>query len=228
MNELHIVSRADVFDKEEHTTHVESILPELDLEFVEVPSDGAGNEIDNDDDEFEFPLFSAITSDNTKFANSYVDDDRGRCKERLMKVSLREPSPEVIVQERPRNFYFAEVSNERRNEFIQSSVDYDQIIAQQKISTQDRWPQFKGKVLDVSAHNLKVDEEIRREMKVKKRRPGKKQRLAKKLGAQRESERQERARDIKKAIKKKFHKRGGRKNKKPEVKPEVKPKFRTE
>lgn len=148
-----------------------------------------------------------------------------------MKVSLREPSPDRIVQERPHNYYFAEFTDDDHAKFQRSAVGFDVILQESKLGAHRGWPQFRGRVLNLKEHNARIEQLIVRERHCRKRRPGKKQRLAKRQGKINEQQREEKAKEIKKMIKKKFHKRGGKKNKNSESalqKDTAKPKFRTE
>lgn len=192
-----------------------------DLELVEVnvkDESHSENAVEEEKDEFEFPLFSSSVVDNSEKTavegNGLNDKAEASSTRRLMKVSLREPTYEQYNQERPATYYFAKYSDEDRQRFAKSAVDYDTIMKEVKLGPYKGWSRFRGAIVDLKEYNNSIESSILRESKLRKRKPGKKQRLAKKMGIQRENERQERAKEIKKMIKKKFHKRGGRKNKK--------------
>lgn len=157
----------------------------------------------------------------------------------LMKVSLKEPEEEIIDQKRPEDYYFANYSTEQKLQFLQSSIDYDTIVQEStKIleddqRVHDKWPYCQGRIIDLHEHNAKIESQQQKELKIRKRRPGQKQRAAKKMALERTKERDAKAREIKKMLKKKFHKRGGKKNKKkvtlnPLANAGSTPKFRTE
>lgn len=236
------VSRKDLYDDQslfsitDETTHPRAetydLPAELELVEVEVPVDQSEQvEAAQEAEEFDFPLFSFGLDDNksdkTEGANesknpSEKDSNGGR----LMRVSLREPSYEIPAQKRPESYYFSHYTETDRLKFAASALDYDIILRDISLGPVQGWSKFRGAVLDVTEHNKRVELALQREKRLKKRKPGQKQRLAKKQAIQREKEREEKAKEIKKMIKKKFHKRGGKKNKK---KPEVAvPRFRTE
>ncbi|CCD24425.1 uncharacterized protein NDAI_0D01120 [Naumovozyma dairenensis CBS 421] len=254
---LKIVSRKDLFD--DSTMFSEHVEPELiaeeghdDLEIVEIAPSTKSDSVEennhddngqqqNDEDEFEFfPLFSMATEptsriDGVETSTTEYDEERGRSTNRLMKISLREPSPEIINQKRPKSHYFASYSKEEIDKFQLSAITYDSLLKEFEMGPNKGFEQFRGKVIDLKEYNDKIEAEDLREMRLKRRRPSQKQRLAKKLGAERLKERENRAKEIRKMIKKQFHKRGGKKNKKKAMnplanaglKPPV-PKFRTE
>ncbi|CAI4036053.1 hypothetical protein SMKI_14G2690 [Saccharomyces mikatae IFO 1815] len=155
-----------------------------------------------------------------------------------MKISLKEPEEEIINQKRPDEYYFANYSAEQRLQFLKSSVDSDTIIEESTkiladdLRVRDKWPYCQGKIIDLQKHNAEIELQQQKDLKIKKRRPGQKQRAAKKLALERTKERDAKAREIKKMLKKKFHKRGGKKNKKKVLNPLANagstPKFRTE
>lgn len=220
-----------------------------DFEIVDVVQDDSNTSKNDDADtaatnneeqeEFEyFPLFSMGTSDATatneedQVEDKGSEDGRGRSETKLMKVSLREPSPEIINQERPKDYYFTQYTDEDHANFAKSAVGYMTILKESQMGPYTNWKKFRGRVIDLDKYNKEIDRSILREKILKKRRPGQKQRRAKKLAAERIQERELKAKEIKKMIKKQFHKRGGKKNKKKQVQAKagatVKPKFRTE
>ncbi|SCV05424.1 LANO_0H07184g1_1 [Lachancea nothofagi CBS 11611] len=219
------VSRSELYG--EQTAEPSSDSGDLqlpDFEFVSVTKDDTGSSADPTkaaeiEDEFDFPLFSFGVSEapedhseNKKLEN---DGSRGRSATRLIKVSLREPSPDIISQERPRSYYFAEHTPEQTAEFEKIAIDYNLATKESRLTPSSRWPEYRGRLLDARKYNEQFELERLREIKIRRRKPGKKQRKAKQIGAQRELERLERAKELKKLAKKKFHKRGGKKNKKP-------------
>lgn len=182
-------------------------------------------------EEFDFPLFSFGNVNENNVSDGKVEEDRGRSEVPLMRISLREPSPDRIIQERPRSYYFAEFTPDDHAKFQKSAIEFDTILKESRLDDHKRWSQFKKRVLDVNKHNAYIEQLNSRERHCKRRRPGKKQRLTRKQGKINENLREEKDKEIKKMIKKKFHKRGGKKNKKPEFNPlkdAGKPKFRTE
>lgn len=197
-------------------------VPDLNLDFVEVRQtnpdvDDSNGKQTSEQDEFEFPLFSFGTASemsNDKVAATSIDSSKDISPSSLMKVSLREPDPERFVQERPLNYYFSKFSDEERQQFLSSAVDYEFVLNQG--CCLNKWPQFNGKILDLNKRNADIESLRLRALKKKRRRPGKKQRDAKKEGALGVLKRQEILKEVKKLVKKKFHKRGGKKNKKKE------------
>ncbi|AQZ15765.1 YNL050C [Zygosaccharomyces parabailii] len=215
-----VVSRKDLFDDSIDTEPVEppntenccvdTYKPPNDLEIVEINiqkhQEGEGGKGNHEADEYEFPLFSfGPRNAQTEGSNSSQGP--------LIRVSLREPSPDILTQKRPRDYYFREYSEKDHEQFKKSAIDYSQLLRDAKSGANVGWPQFRGSVLSVKEHNDRLEGMALRERHRMKRRPGKNQRLARKAGAQNEKERAEKAKEIKKLIKKKFHKRGGKKNK---------------
>ncbi|QID87725.1 hypothetical protein GRS66_010408 [Saccharomyces pastorianus] len=192
------------------------------------PSDSKANdedvndEIEDNQDEFDFPLFSfgVVEAPRNAVGKGKSTENEAHTGVNLMKVSLKEPEEEMIDQERPKEYYFANYSEVQRQQFLQSAIDYDTIIQENaKIQEDDlrvlhKWSYCQGKIMNLHEHNLEIASQQQRDLKIKKRRPGQKQRVAKKLALERTKERDAKAREIKKLLKKKFHKRGGKKNKK--------------
>lgn len=159
------------------------------------------------------------------------DDSRGRAEVRLMKISLREPSPEIIIQDRPKSYYFSEYSERDKENFISSAIKYDDIFKDKDLIVSK--PSKKAQIIDLNEYNAQAEKQLQRERLLRKRRPCKKQRLARKMGQEMVKEREALAKKLKKEMKKKFHQRGGKKNKKkPTMNPLANagatPKFRTE
>lgn len=203
----------------------EVYLPKLDLQFIEVapqesselPSTITNPSDELNDDEFEFPLFSfGSLAVNEEAADSTEQPEaRGRSKQtNLVKVSLREASPVIVNQERPDSYYFARCSDLDRENFKTSAIEHDQLIEESVLKPTFYQLKYDSKVLDIASHNEEIDKLRRQELKLKRRKPGKRQRMARKAGIEHVKEREERDKEIRKIIKKKFHKRGGKKNKK--------------
>lgn len=233
------------------------LIPPTEFEFVEVKrtdsplgftanSQDADEEREENKDEFEFPLFSFGVVEESKGTieeNQGAPDAEKNADERnqvkLMRISLKEPEEEIIDQKRPKEYYFTNYSVEQRQQFLQSSIDYDTVLQESATILKDdqhihdKWPYCQGKIINLHEYNLKIELQQQSDLKIKKRRPGQKQRAARKLALERSKERDAKAREIKKMLKKKFHKRGGKKNKKktvlnPLANAASAPKFRTE
>lgn len=169
--------------------------------------------------EFDFPLFSfgTVTEDSSD-------------QPQLMKVSLNEEHEEII-QERPKDYYFQRINELERQNIKLCAVTYEDVLKDSLRGPNEGWKKFRGKVIDLNEYNRLIDRDNEIKLKHKKRRPGKKQRLARKMGSKRVDERKAKEVELKKMRKKMFHKRGGKKNKKKadnsDLQP-IKPKFRTE
>lgn len=169
--------------------------------------------------EFDFPLFSL---ENVP--------EESKDEQQLMKISLNEESSEII-QERPREYYFSQTSEHERLNIEKSAISYDAILTESKKGPYQGWKKFRGKVIDLKEYNRIIDKENEKKLRNEKRRPGKKQRLVRKLGIRRVEERKAKDVELKRMRKKMFHKRGGKKNKKKTNVASTesnKPKFRTE
>ncbi|CAG97956.1 uncharacterized protein KLLA0_F03707g [Kluyveromyces lactis] len=236
MSGLRVVSRNELFDTTTNVTATDDrvVLPKLDLEFVDVQTQQEDNiksdrndesDVNNSAEEFEFPLFSFGTiTDSTTPANDVgesvqTDENRGRKATALIKVSLREPSPDSAPIGRARTYYCAEYSEQDRHNFSAAAVSADVILKYAELGPYPGWLQFRGKVIDVDEHNRKVHTEQVRIRHLRRKRPGKRQRMARLHGKEREDLRKQRDSEIKKLLKKKFHKRGGKKNKKKATNP---------
>lgn len=228
-------------------------MPNIEFEFVEVensnepePSkineskDNIDETQEEQDDEFEFPLFAApysTTSSHQNIEAKKTEDDeasRGRTKDKVMKVSLREASVEVIKNERPLSYYMATYTDKDKSQFITAAVTADDIYSQIEIITPVRDPK-PWKCIDLSKYNLEVERELQNtKMKGKSRnRAGKKKRLNIIACRGRKLERMKIDKKIQKEMdakikKKMFHKRGGKKHKKTANPAQSKPKYRTE
>lgn len=230
------VSRKDLFDAKfgdsSSSLEVQSCKgedeiiydPPVELEIVEVNSKCLSpnqKKSDQHADEYEFPLFSfnatsdIYETDAKKIGNLTGDGGSGSVK--LMKISLREPSSEVYNQERPKEYYFSKYSEGDHQRFASSVIDHNTVVKEAHLGPYKGWPRYRGTILNLAEFNNMIDSQHLREMKLKKRRPGQKQRRARKLGAEHQREREEKAKEIRKMLKKRFHKRGGKKNKKKPV-----------
>ncbi|CDO95509.1 unnamed protein product [Kluyveromyces dobzhanskii CBS 2104] len=235
MSHLKVVSRNELFGTklEASDTSDSVFLPKLDFEFVEVEDNGKAitatcatevAEDTNSADEFDFPLFSfgslAETSNLAENDPSEQTSELGaKTTPKLMKVSLREPKLVDITVERPRSYYYSCYSESDKEKFSKAAVTADYILNGANLLPFAGWSQYRGKVINIDEHNSIVSAEHTRSKRLQKRRPGKRQRLARSLGKQRVEERIKQDADIKKILKKKFHKRGGKKNKRKAANP---------
>lgn len=188
-----------------------------------------------EEEDFDFPLFSMGTTTTTAAKPEEQKDQeeeslRGRTQEKqnTMRITLRSPSPEVIIQERPRSYYFAENDEEVKAKFAQAAITGDDVIRQSLIPYGPI-----GKVINLNEHNAKIEKEL--EKINKKARPGKKKRLASIKAREHNKERLKIQKQIEqkakaKLMKKIHHKRGGKKHKKKEGASDAqgKTKYRTE
>lgn len=244
---LHRVSRGQLYDSQSESEG-EFVLPELEFEIVDKESTEATQTIpteqsnvpedkEEDQEEFDFPLFSFGGSSTTEEAKGGAeqdtevthDEERGRPKTVIQKISLREPSVEKIIQSRPESYYFQRFTEEDHARHESIAITYDQIL---KHSTERN---NHGRVWDLTQYNAKIEQQIARDTR-KKGRPGKKARAAKKIARENEKAREkvkkiEKQRELKKLMKKIHHKRGGKKNKtkaNAAANVNAKPKYRTE
>ncbi|SCU86299.1 LAME_0D05446g1_1 [Lachancea meyersii CBS 8951] len=230
MNSTKHVSRSELYDDNlsspsSSTEWNEAIIPEF--EYVSVVKTGEDDQKESTEnaqanEEFDFPLFSfGTTMENvdrdSSLENPDDDEGRGRTSTRLIKVSLREPSPEFFNNERHRSFYFADYTEEDLEKFKNSAIDYELATKEHKFLGKYSIPGRKSRVLCLEEHNEKIETERLKELKRRNRRSGKKQREARKLGLERVKQRLEDAKAVRKLMKKKFHKRGGKKNKKRQI-----------
>ncbi|ODV96978.1 hypothetical protein PACTADRAFT_32479 [Pachysolen tannophilus NRRL Y-2460] len=241
MSEYKKVSRAELFDKDSSSSESEEelTLPAIEFEFTGPLVTGtsgtvgnSGNEASNelqevfdfqgndneDEQEFEFPLFATFGGEKEINNNNVITDEkRGRSESKLLKISLREPSVEKIVQTRPKQYYFSEYSNTERKQFEAVAITGEEIKDQSLISFPDS---HSWRVIDLNSYNDKIEKEILKAQRKKTaKRPGKKKRMniikcrerkAERSKIQKELEKKEKAR----LMKKMYHKRGGKKNKK--------------
>ncbi|KAH7586720.1 Fungal protein of unknown function (DUF2011) [Nakaseomyces glabratus] len=219
-----VVSRDELFNSEpsgDELPYEEGVHDDFDIVQVEQQEEAnnkGAEDNGNDPEEYAFPLFSFGAGEEA------TKEDKP-----LMKVSLK-VEEEELVQERPKSYYYQHLSEECKDALSSSALTYDDIFTEKNMRPYQGWKKFRGKVIDVADYNRIVDANKKMEIKNKKRRPGKKQRIAKALGSKRVKEREEKDKELKKQRKKMFHKRGGKKNKKKASTSAIpsKPKFRTE
>lgn len=161
---------------------------------------------EGDDMEFAFPLFSTnpTSEPGDVTANSEKDDLRNQ-----LIVSLRDASEDVDKMVLKHNKeQLSKILGKTSytasdiTKFRSLAVDFDSIFT------------HNGKYNDKKSNSvveMVLYEESNKEPR-KTRKPGQRQRQAKKLGLQRELERKAKETEMKKLIKKKFHKRGGKRN----------------
>jgi len=240
------VSRHDLYNSEsEDVSDTESspiILPNFEFDIIENndqdvemrevnKNEGEGGEDQGDEDQqdFDFPLFSM----------GNIERGRSETKTNTIRVTLRSPSPEIINQERPKSYYFAEYNDEMKKQFKYSAITYDDVI---KSSNQISYGPI-GKIINLKEYNDKISKELTKNSR--KSRPGKKARLAKIKSRENNKQRDKIQKEIEekqkaKLLKKMHHKRGGKKHKKKKATDESsvvqqkqgaggeKPKYRTE
>lgn len=191
------------------------------FDFVEVDNSTNENVQDSEDEmEFAFPLFSSAPVVDSK------DDknDRTSLRQQII-VSLRgenEDMDAIIEQHNKKQSDFkygkTEYNTEDKQRFQSTAVEYADVFASWK---------YNDKKSNSAIHTLNIGELINPVIKTKKRKLGQKQRLARRLGKEREEARKLKDLEIKKMIKKKFHKRGGKRNAKSKTVNKV-VKFKTE
>ncbi|SCU86671.1 LAFA_0E02322g1_1 [Lachancea sp. 'fantastica'] len=247
MDTTQVVARSELYNEDNDsapssTELDEDMIPKF--EFVTVNQTGevngkeAGDGPANEEEEFDFPLFSFGGSIDVSNADSLPNNEaeeqeqgqsRGRNTRRLIKVSLREESPDFVKQERPRSYYFADYSQDDIKKFESSAINYQVAVREHTLLATVSAIGRGRHSLNLDEHNKRIESDRLRELKIRRRRPGKKQREARKQGAERVKQRLENAKEIKKLVKKKFHKRGGKKNQKTsDVVAKQQPRFRTE
>ncbi|CCF59760.1 hypothetical protein KAFR_0H03500 [Kazachstania africana CBS 2517] len=194
MNDIYVVSRSELFQKVDNVTNDDSILEpiEFDIKEPEVLEEGDG-EASTESFEF-FPLFS--NSDLTKIDLNTLD----------------EKEEEIVIEnKRPDSYYFSNWSTHEKLDFAKVAVSYDDVIGQ---GVMGRYARYNERLIDLHEYNGRIDNVLKRDSKLRKRKPGKNQRMARKLAIERQKERDEMEIKIRRQQKKKFHKRGGKKNKK--------------
>lgn len=148
-------------------------LPAMDFEFVEVDADAAhqrtDESIEQQADEFEFPLFASAGGSHGGTESNH----------KLMTINIVPESIEEVMVEREPLYYFAKYLIIERNQFEAAAIDianiHDSIL-------DDAYP---WRVLDVTAHNLRVD----REKQAEHKRSGKRSRMNKIASRERKLER---------------------------------------
>lgn len=76
-----------------------------------------------------------------------------------MKVSLKDDEIDVVVNERPENYYRALYSAEERKEFEMVAVSFDELLFESRSNSIDSRP---WKVINLSEHNAKIELELKR------------------------------------------------------------------
>lgn len=164
----------------------------MEFDFIEV--DNAETKDDDQDNEVvDFPLFMGQTT-----------------------VDLREEEPEIVINERPTEYYMATFSTTEKDQFSHSAVTGAFIVQQSTLSPIDTWP---NKVLDLDEHN--------RRLKTHRKRPGAKKRAAKIVSRERRQVREKQEKQLERQAKKKMFKKAGY-QKKVKSQASEKPRFRTE
>lgn len=200
------------------------------FDFVEVEKNANSQDEQNGSDaaeademEFAFPLFS--TNPSFQPGNGTATSDKEDLRSQLM-VSLRDASEDVDAAVLKHN---QEQSSKRLGttaytaseltQFRSLAVDFDSIFLHNF--------KYHNKKSNSAVEVVLVDSESNNKP-YKTRKPGQRQRQAKKLGLQRELERKTQEAEMKKLIKKKFHKRGGKRNSSKPKQVNKVVKFRTE
>lgn len=230
-----VVSRADLYnDKNDGSNSDENQsqeeFPHEDFEIVDVVDDINDGKIEattggeeekeqtqeeeqEQDEVFEFfPLFA-----NEELTKVTIEENK-RISD-VMEADVEDEEegdvyPFIYVkQERPESYYFGRYTDEEKKQFQDAAIDLNTL--QKNSYPRTLYGKKDHTVLDLTRHNSQIEAELLRSKKLKRRRPGKKQRLAHKMGKQHEQERA----DLKQNLKKRFRKRGGKKNKKPKLNP---------
>lgn len=194
------MSRSELFQEVDHPvseSETNEIIPRF--EFIEVDKteeskyiqEDASEPANNETGDFEFfPLFATGN---------------------LMKVDLTEPVYEEVKIERPKSYYFASYTDSEQQRFEKSAITYEEVIRMAYIP----YRRFNEKIIDMNKYNDEIDQIKARELKLKKKKPGKNQRMARKLAKESLMKREEQRQSLKKI----FRKRGGKKNKKKKLNP---------
>lgn len=235
MNTQQVVSRADLYKDENDDSIPESFVdenqsqeefPHEEFEIVDVVDDinagktediQGGEEQEQDqeqEDVFEFfPLFA-----NEELTKVTIEENKRLSDVMEADIEDEEEEGEIypfkyVKQDRPESYYFGRYTEEEKKQFQDSAIDLTTL--QNNSYPRTLYGKKDHTVLDLNRHNSQIEAEMLRSKKLKRRRPGKKQRLAHKMGKQHEQERA----DLKQNLKKRFRKRGGKKNKKPKLNP---------
>lgn len=211
------------------TTQEDSVEVELPysmdaFDFVEVDNNTNEQDIPEQEEELEFafPLFSSAPATNGKADER---DDMPLRQQIIVTLRGENEDTDLIVEQHNKKqsdlkYGKIEYSIDEENNFKSTAIEYDDIFTGVK---------YNDKKSNSTVETLKIGELINPVIKEKKRKLGQKQRLAKKLGKEREEARKLKEQEMKKLIKKKFHKRGGKRNANAKAKPLNKViKFKTE
>lgn len=167
-----------------------------------------GDQDEPNEEEFAFPLFGSSTA------------------ETVMTVSMKEEEEEVIVNERPQEYYRATYSERDRRQFADAAISAELLFSHLSLPAIDAWP---WKVVDLDKHNEQV---AREKLRSRKRRPGMKKRANAIACRERRISREKEARKLEREAQAKYKKKmykgfKSAKAKRPE-KVVSKPKYRTE
>lgn len=193
------------------------------FDFVEVDNNTNEDAQNLEDEmEFAFPLFSSAPATD----NKEDENDKSSLRQQII-VSLRGENEDIdaIVEQHNKTqsdlkYGKIEYKVEDKQKFQSIAVEYDDVFTSWK---------YNDKKSNSFVQPLNIGEPIHPVIKTKKRKLGQKQRLARRLGKEREEARKLKDLEIKKLIKKKFHKRGGKRNANAKPKPINKVvKFKTE
>jgi hypothetical protein len=193
---------------EENSVDVELPYSMDGFDFVEVDNNTNDQDMANEEEELEFafPLFSVpeVSSNDTD------DKKEDMPLRQQIIVTLRgenEDTDAIVEQHNKKQadlkYGKIQYSVEAKKEFVDTAVDYDDVFKTLK---------YHDKKSNSLVEPLKIGELIHPVIKQKKKKLGQKQRLAKRLGKEREEARKLKDLEMKKLIKKKFHKRGGKRN----------------
>ncbi|XBW35224.1 hypothetical protein QEN19_000787 [Hanseniaspora menglaensis] len=200
---------ADEFDDNLEYT-LPSYVPEF--EFMEV-NNTISNAVEKDkvdeDMEYMFPLFSTNPTIELNVQENEEKKERESLRNQLI-VSLRDATDDIDQIILEHNFKQSNAKFGRTickdssiQEYQLMAVEYETIFAE-KSNYNDLKSNSTIEILSSLCKNNSISKN--------KKKVGKRQREAKKVGQQRELERKEKAIEMKKIIKKKFHKRGGKRN----------------
>ena len=213
--EQRVISRSDLYKEENNKSETSDVIndfPHEELEIVDVVANDDNNDTQNTErGDFEFfPLFA----DDGLTKVTIETNERVNDISKIEELHGRNESPvEYINRERGKDYYFSQYTDQQMKEFEDAAIDIETL---QKYSYPRTLHGRKSRyILDVNEHNSSIDKELLRIKKLKRRRPGQKQRLARKLGKKHEQERLE----LKLLLKKRFRKRGGKKNRKHKLNP---------
>ncbi|ODQ78197.1 hypothetical protein BABINDRAFT_9425 [Babjeviella inositovora NRRL Y-12698] len=241
MPEFKKISRADLYNSESGSEHCNSedkfVLPKIEFEFVETNVEESltsqavveeNLDVEEENGEFDFPLFAPSTAPKESKAEDGLEE-RGRAK--VQKITLREHSVDVVINERPTSYYRAIYTESDKDSFANVAVSGEQIFTSSAVAYPDPCP---WKILDLLAFNANVEKELKRRLNSKRiSRPGQKKRAGIIQSKERKAQRVKFAKEVAKLelekLQKKINrKRGGKKHKRtggaPIAKSAVKPK----